>query len=287
MDLLNLPRLDKQSVKRSFNRAASQYDGSAVLQAEVLSRLLERLQYIRHQPLSILELGCGTGKGIRGLQKHYPRARIYAVDIAHQMLLQASRQYRWWKQKPRVVADMEQLPFAAGSFDMLFSSLALQWSNDLRLVLNQLAQLGKGGSLLMFSTLGPGTLRELDMAWGELDEQPRVHDFIDMHDVGDLMVQAGFAQPVVDAETIRMEYRGFRDLLGDIKGIGATNAALNRSRGLLTPRRLRALEEAYRKHGEESGKLIASYEVVYGHAWLPDGPAVGTVNQAGEPGHAV
>ena len=287
MDLLNLPRLDKQSVKRSFNRAASQYDGSAVLQAEVLSRLLERLQYIRHQPLSILELGCGTGKGIRGLQKHYPRARIYAVDIAHQMLLQASRQYRWWKQKPRVVADMEQLPFAAGSFDMLFSSLALQWSNDLRLVLNQLAQLGKGGSLLMFSTLGPGTLRELDMAWRELDEQPRVHDFIDMHDVGDLMVQAGFAQPVVDAETIRMEYRGFRDLLGDIKGIGATNAALNRSRGLLTPRRLRALEEAYRKHGEESGKLIASYEVVYGHAWLPDGPAVGTVNQAGEPGHAV
>lgn len=279
MDLLNLPRLDKQSVKRSFNRAASHYDGVAVLQAEVLARVLERLDYIRHQPRSILELGCGTGKGIRGLQKRYPKARIHGVDIAHQMLLQASQQYRWWRKKPRIVADMEQLPFAAGSFDMLFSSLAMQWSNDLQLVLNQLASVGSSGGLLMFSTLGPGTLRELDLAWQELDGNPRVHEFIDMHDIGDMMVKAGFAQPVVDAETIRMEYQDFRGLLGDIKGIGATNAALSRSRGLLTPRRLQALESAYRQHGFEGDRFIASYDVIYGHAWLPDGPVLGTISQ--------
>ena len=278
LDLLNLPRLDKQSVKRSFNRAASSYDKTAVLQAEVLSRLLERLQYIKHKPASILDVGCGTGKGIRGLQKHYPGARVHAMDIAHQMLLEASRQYRWWSKKPRVVADMESLPFRAASFDMLFSSLALQWSNDLKQSLNELARVGKPGGLLMFATLGPMTLNELDQAWRDIDNQPRVHDFIDMHDVGDAMVQAGFAQPVVDAETIRMEYQSFSELLGDIKGIGASNAALSRSRGLMTPRRLRKLEDAYKAYGFESNKFLASYEVVYGHAWLSDMPKMGTVS---------
>ena len=249
-----------------------------MLQGEVLSRLLERLDYIKHKPVAILDLGCGTGKGIRGLQKYYPRARIVALDIAHQMLLQASKHYRWWSKKPRVVADMESLPFAPRSFDMIFSSLALQWSNDLRYLLMELAKTGRPGGLLMFATLGPGTLWELNDAWRDIDDSPRVHDFIDMHDVGDFMVQAGFAQPVVDAETIRMEYQSFAELLGDIKGIGASNAALSRSRGLMTPRRLRSLEAAYQSHGFEDGKYVASYEVVYGHAWLPDGAAMGTLS---------
>ena len=252
-----------------------------MLQAEVLARLLERLQYIKHQPASILDVGCGTGKGIKGLQKCYPRARIHAMDIAHEMLLKASKQYRWWSKKPRVVADMESLPFKAASFDMLFSSLALQWSNDLKGSLYELARVGKPGGLLMFATLGPMTLRELDQAWRDIDDQPRVHDFVDMHDVGDAMVQAGFAQPVVDAETICMEYQSFSDLLGDIKGIGASNAALSRSRGLMTPRRLRDLETAYKVHGFDNGRFLASYEVVYGHAWLSDMPRMGTVSPPG------
>jgi malonyl-CoA O-methyltransferase len=127
LDLLNLPRLDKQAVKNSFNRAAKSYDNAAILQEELLSRLLERLQYVRHQPETILDVGCGTGKGVRGLQKAYPQARVCGADIAYQMLLQARSSFRLLSRKRLVTADMEQLPFAAQTFDLVFSSLALQW----------------------------------------------------------------------------------------------------------------------------------------------------------------
>lgn len=268
MDLLNPPRLDKPAIKKFFNRAAKSYDSAAILQEEVLNRLLQRLEYIRHRPETVLDVGCGTGKGVRGLQRAYPRTRVNACDIAHEMLLQARSNYRLLSKRLLVTADMEQLPFAPQSFDLVFSSLAMQWCNDLRVTLNEFARVSKPGALLMFSSFGPGTLQELAVSWQALDAHPHVHRFVDMHDVGDAMVAAGFAQPVVDAETIRMEYGDFRALLQDLKNIGASNAEVSRRRGLMTPAQLRRLEASYREHGFENDKFIASYEVVYGHAWI-------------------
>ncbi len=268
MDLLNPPRLDKKSVKKFFNRAAKRYDKSAILQEEVLDRLLQRLHYIRHHPATILDIGCGTGKGIRGLQKTYSRARLIGTDIAWEMLQQSRDNYKFWSKKRLVNADMEQLPFADQSFDLLFSSLALQWSNDLAATFRELARIAKPGAMLLFSSFGPGTLRELGASWQALDPHPHVHRFVDMHDVGDAMLAAGFAQPVVDAEIIRMEYAEFRPLLDDLKNIGASNAEVGRRRGLMTPGQFNRLEQSYRDHGYDKGKFVASYEVVYGHAWL-------------------
>ncbi len=267
MDLLNPPRLDKRSIRNFFNRAAKSYDNAAILHEEVLNRLLSRFPYIRHQPETIVDIGCGTGKGIRGLQKLYPRARIVAADLADAMLLEARSRYRWLAKKFLVAADMEQLPFADASFDLVFSSLALQWSNDLRASLGECARIARPGALLMFSSFGPATLQELENSWRAFDDRPHVHAFVDMHDVGDIMQASGFAQPVVDAETIRLEYTDFRKLLDDLKKVGASNADVNRRRGLMAPSRLRELEASYREHGFENGKFIASYEVVYGHAW--------------------
>ncbi|MCP4391699.1 MAG: malonyl-ACP O-methyltransferase BioC [Gammaproteobacteria bacterium] len=267
MDLLNPPRLDKRIVKKCFNRAANSYDNVAILQEEILKRLLQRLQYMRHQPETIIDIGCATGMGIRGLQKQYPRAQVHACDIAFAMLLQARSRYRFLAKRRLVNADMEQLPFAAQSFDLVFSSLALHWSNDLRATLAEFARISRSGALLLFSSFGPATLQELAYSWQALDNDPHVHQFIDMHDVGDAMLATGFAQPVVDAEIIRMEYRDFPALLADLKNIGATNADVSRRRGLMTPRQLRRLEHSYREHGFEDGKFIASYEVIYGHAW--------------------
>jgi malonyl-CoA O-methyltransferase len=268
LDLLNPPRLDKQSVKKFFNRAAKSYDNAAILQEEVLSRLLQRLQYIRHQPATVIDIGCGTGKGVQGLQKTYPRAQVYSTDIAHEMLIQARTRYRLWSRKRLVTADMEWLPFKADQFDLVFSSLALQWSNNLRDTLVEFARIGNTDGLLMFSSFGPGTLQELDASWQAIDPYPHVHQFVDMHDVGDALMAAGFSQPVVDAEIIRMEYDEFRPLLDDLKNIGASNADNSRRRGLMTPARLRRLEQSYREHGFEGDKYIASYEIVYGHAWV-------------------
>jgi len=268
LNLLNPPRLDKQSIKNFFNRASKSYDNAAILQEEVQKRLLQRLQYIRHQPETIIDIGCGTGKAVRGLQKAYPRARVCATDIAHEMLLRASPGFRLLSKKRLVTADMERLPFAAQAFDLVFSSLAMPWSNDIGATLREFARVSRPGALLMFSSFGPGTLQELASSWQVFDDHPHVHRFIDMHDVGDAMLAAGFAQPVVDAETIRMEYRDFRSLLDDLRNTGASNADVSRRRGLTTPAQLRRLEQSYREHGFDNNKFFASCEVVYGHAWF-------------------
>ena len=267
MDLLNLPRLDKKSVKKSFNRAAKSYDQAAILQEEVLNRLQQRLHYIRHRPETVVDVGCGTGKAIPGLLKRYPRARVYALDIAESMLALARPRFGLLHRKRLVAADLEQMPFAPRSFDLVFSSLAMQWCNDFRGALAEFARVSRPGALLMFSSFGPDTLKELAASWQALEPEPRVHRFIDMHDVGDAMMAAGFEQPVVDAEVIRMEYGELRGLFADLKNIGASNADVGRRRGLLTPSKLARLESSYREHGFENGKYIASYEVVYGHAW--------------------
>ena len=268
MDLLNPPRLDKASVKKFFNRAAKSYDKAAILQEEVQNRLLQRLDYIRHQPETAIDVGCGTGLGIRHLQKAFRGARIYGIDMAHEMLLHSRSHQRWLSRERLVTGDMERIPFSDRAFDLVYSSLALQWCNDLASTLAEFARISRPGALLLFSSFGPSTLSELATSWQQLDNHPHVHRFVDMHDVGDLMLAAGFSQPVIDAEIIRMEYDSFRAVLNDLKDIGATNADVSRRRGLMTPSRLDRLEQSYRDFGFEDGKFIASYEVVYGHAWM-------------------
>ncbi len=273
MDLLNPPRLDKQSVKNFSNRAAKSYDDAAILHQEVRNRLLERLRYMRHRPETIIDVGCATGKAVRELQKVYPQARVHAIDIAHQMLLQARSAFRLLSKQRLVVADMERLPFAEQAFDLVFSSLAMPWCNDLKVTLGEFARVSRPGALLLFSSFGPATLRELGLSWQAVDDRPHVHRFIDMHDVGDAMLATGFEQPVVDAELIRMEYRDFRTLLDDLQNIGASNVDVGRRRGLTTPSQLRRLEQAYRQHGFENDRFVASFEIVYGHAWVNQGRA--------------
>ena len=269
MDLLNPPRLDKDFIKKSFNRAAKNYGNSAILQDEVLTRLLQRFEYIRHLPADIIDIGCGTGHAIGGLQKKFSGSEIVSLDIAFSMLQQARKRYGLFRKKRLVNADMELMPFADNSFDLLFSSLALQWINDLRGTLGEMARIGRSGGLLMFTTFGPSTLSELRESWQTIDPGPHVHQFIDMHDIGDALMATGFSQPVVDSEIIRLEYGSFRQVLEDLKNIGASNADKGRSRGLMTPSKLSELEQVYRQKGYEQQKFIASYEVIYGHAWLP------------------
>ncbi len=270
MDLLNLPRLDKIIIRKFADRAAKSYDLAAILQKEVLDRLLQRLQWIRHRPETVVDLGCGTGGAIRALQRTYPRARIVGLDLSLPMLFEARKRYRAWSKRRLVAGDLERLPFADASFDLVFSSLALPWCNDLPAALRELARIARPGALLLFSSFGPDTLRELVASWADQDDYPHVHRFADMHDVGDAMLAAGLGQPVVDAETLRVEYDDLRTLLEDLRRAGASNADVGRRRGLTTPARLDSLERSYRERGFENGKFVATYEIVYGHAWVAD-----------------
>lgn len=271
-------RFDKRAVKRSFDRAAPGYDGSAVLQHEVCRRSLERLDVIRHMPARILDAGCGTGNAWPGLAKRYPAAQVVALDLAPGMLRQARSALPWHRRLLRrgplpVCGDLEQLPLAAGCVDLAWSNLALQWVNALPRAFAEMRRVLAPGGLFLFTTFGPDTLRELRAAQAGIDSLTHVSRFIDMHDIGDMLVAAGFADPVIDMETFTLTYDDVRAVMRDLKAIGAHNAASDRPRALSGRRWLAALERNYEAYRRD-GKLPATFEVVYGHAWCPQ-PRVG------------
>lgn len=269
---------DKRAVRRSFDRAAGSYDAAAVLQHEVCARSLERLQLIRLEPARILDAGCGTGNAWRGLGQRFPAARILALDLAPGMLRQAAAAVPWHQRLRRrapitVCGDLEHLPFAGNSVDLAWSNLALQWINDLPQALAELRRVLVPGGLLMFTTFGPDTLRELRAAQAGLDSRTHVSGFVDMHDIGDMLVDGGFSDPVIDMETFTLTYDDVRAVMRDLKSIGAHNAATDRPSALSGKRWLSALERNYEQFRRD-GKLPATFEVVYGHAWRP-APRVG------------
>jgi malonyl-CoA O-methyltransferase len=267
------PRLDLRQVRRAFGRAASDYAAIAVLQREVESRLLEQLVYAKQSPARILDLGCGPGRASAELRKRYPGAELVALDLALPMLVEAGRDWRWYTPKSRrfhrVCADARALPFAEGSFDLVFSSLCLQWVEDLPALLDGLRGLLRPGGLLLFSTFGPETLIELREAFASADSAPHVSSFTPMQAVGDALMSAGFRDPVLDRDLFTLDYPDVRQLMRELRGIGAGNAWADRRRSLTGKSRMQRVFEAYEAQRRE-GRLPASYEVLYAQAFAPE-----------------
>ncbi|MEQ1668645.1 MAG: malonyl-ACP O-methyltransferase BioC [Sulfuriferula sp.] len=265
--------VDKNLVRKAFDKAATTYDVNAILQREIADRMLERLDYIKHQPRTLLDAGTGTGYGAQHLRTRYPDTRIIALDLAESMLKIARPQVGLW-QKLRgaapfhaVCGDIDALPLKTSSIDMVWSSLALQWCNDLNVSFAELYRVLAPGGLLMFATFGPDTLKELRAAFAEVDGYTHVNEFVDMHDIGDVLVSAGFNTPVMDMEYITLTYADLKTMLRELKGIGAHNVTSGRSTGLMGRARWTALEAAFERRRKD-GRLPATYEVIYGHAWI-------------------
>jgi malonyl-CoA O-methyltransferase len=266
-DDLGAYALDPNRVRRSFDRAAKTYDAAAVLHAEVRENLLERLQWVTLVPGVVLDAGAGTGFGSRALKRRYPKAQVLALDSSLHMLKVAGKQQSWLRPFSRVCADAQALPFRDGSVDLIVSNLMLQWC-DPDAVFAEFRRVLKPQGLLSFSAFGPATLRELRLAWGQLDTHSHVHQFIDMHDLGDALVRNGFAAPVLDVERITLRYLDVRKVAADLKATGAHNASAGRARGLTSPRKFAAMQAAYEQFRQD-GRLPATYEVVFAHAWAP------------------
>ncbi len=260
-------QIDRRQARSAFERAVGTYDASAVLQREIAQRLLARLELIKLVPRRILDLGCGTGYCTRALARRYRRSEIVAADVAYAMTAAARRRRRWFSRQRFLCADAEALPLRDDSIDMLVSNLTLQWC-DPDAVLRECARVLRPGGVLMLSSFGPDTLRELRAAWRAVDEQPHVHTFVDMHDLGDALMRAGFAGPVMDVEHFTLSYPEVLALLRDLKDLGAHNVARSRHRGLTGKGRFARFKSAYESQAGD-GRICASYEVVYGHAWAP------------------
>ena len=274
--------VDPRAVRRAFGRAAATYDAAAALQREVGARMASRLDYIRIAPGTILDAGCGTGEAVGELAARYAGARVIALDLALPMVEAARERARGARSLLRrllpeglgggpaapffICGDCNALPLPGVSVDLIWSNVALQWVNDLPRAFAEMRRVLTVGGLFTFSTFGPDTLKEIRAAFARADGNTHTNRFIDMHDIGDMLVGAGFADPVMDMEQLTLTYADAGSLMRELKQVGASNATRGRPHGLMGrgrwQRALAALEAMRRE-----GTISATYEVVYGHAW--------------------
>jgi malonyl-CoA O-methyltransferase len=269
--------LDKKLIRQSFDAAADHYDDAAVLQREIGERLIERLELIKFTPQVILDVGAGTGFVSRELDKYYKTSQVLSMDIAPRMLHVARSKNSWLNKlfgdQAYICGDAEFLPFADNSVDLIISNLTLQWCGELERTFAEFKRVLKPEGLLMFSSFGPDTLKELRESWHEADtnadnsdERMHVNDFIDMHDMGDALLRAGLSDPVMDVDNITLTYSDVYQLMRELKALGAHNVANARRHSLTGKTRLRNMVMAYENYRND-GVIPATYEVVYGHAW--------------------
>jgi malonyl-CoA O-methyltransferase len=256
---------DPRAVARTFDRASGTFERYSGAHSEIRTRLLERLDYVKIDPRTILDLGTGHGDVARELKTRYRKAQVVAVDISGQMLRAAARNSGWLRKFDRVRCDAIRLPFKDRSLDLVVSNLMLHWCQPPDEVFKEIARVLTPGGLLMFTTVGPDTLRELRNASSPVSDAARVHPFIDMHDLGDALIRARLAEPVMDVERLVVTYSDVDALLRELKGSGAANLSPDRPRGLSGKAWLPKLKAALAP--TEAGRISVGIEIVYGHAW--------------------
>lgn len=224
--------------------------------------LVARLDVVELAPSHIVEVSVGAGGDPRALARRYRRSRVTAVNLTAEPLPAARR----FSRVAGVVADPRRLPFGDDSAELILSNLALPWLGAAQPALEEFSRVLAPGGLLQLATLGPDSFRELRAAWAAVDDALHVAPFMDMHDIGDMLLRSGFADPVMDVERITLSYARSKSLWSDLSGVGARNTLRGRPAGLTTPRRWRAFTDALEaSRGGEGIEL--TLEIVYGHAW--------------------
>ncbi|MCC5795098.1 MAG: methyltransferase domain-containing protein [Chromatiales bacterium] len=259
--------IDQARVRSSFARAAGGYDSADILQTEVRERLLERLDPVSLSPQAVLDLGSGTGKALPALAARFPQAWLLALDLVPEMLARARERVPG---AGLVCADAACLPLAGQSVDLVFSSLVLHWAPDIARAVTEARRVLRHPGLFCLATLGPDSYGELRSAWAEADRYSHVLAFPEMHNLGDALVRAGFAEPVLATEHLTLTYPDLPALVRDLRVTGTGNATAGRNRGLTSPRTWARMAAAYERFRTPEGRLPATIEVLFAVAWVPD-----------------
>lgn len=256
-----------QEICNAFNAHASEYEKNARLQTEIGTRLFERLDYLAMKPEYVLDLGCGTGYFTALLKTRYPEAQVISFDLAHAMLLESAAKKNAGEDWFLIEGNMQKLPFATGVFDLIFANQVIHWAASLPGVFRELNRVMRKDACLMFTTLGPDTFRELKQAWQLADSFSHSNEFLDMHHIGDSLMNERLLEPVVDMEMLTLHYESLPRLVRSLKAQGVRNIHERRNGGLTGKGSWAAFESAYERLRTPEGKYPLTYEVIYGHAW--------------------
>jgi len=258
--------LNRKHVRRRFELAANSFDDADFVHAATREGLLARIEPLVVEAKTVVDLGSATGAANRRLEKRFRGARVVSVDLAHGMLKRARDKKPWLSKAAFAQASVNALPLADQSVDVIFSNLLLPWVDDPALAFSEIARVLRKGGVFAFATLGPDSLLEIRRAWRQIDGDAHVNRFIDMHDLGDGLVNAGLRDPVLDVDRLSVSYTDSASLFADITTVGARNALQQRARGLTGKRRFDAMVAALDSSAVE-GKITLDLELVYGHCW--------------------
>jgi len=271
-------RISPEHVTRQFARR-SPLDAAQFLYGEIAQRMLQRLSYIRVSPATLLDAGCGAAHAFAPLRMCFPDAHYTGLDACEALLDVARQRHlvkpRLWQRltgrQPEadrrfLQADLADSTLAPQSLDLVWSNLALHWHPAPHRVLAEWRRILKPGALAMFSCLGPTSLQEIRQAIAQADLRTCPLPLVDMHDFGDLLVQQGFSDPVMDQEILTLTYRNAHTLLKDVHMLGG-NPSLDRRAGLPGRQWHDRLLSALEAQRRADGALCLTLEIAYGHAW--------------------
>ena len=258
--------LNRQHIRRRFERAAATFDESDFVHTATRDGLLARLEPLLIDARTVIDLGAATGAANRPLEKRFKGARVISVDIAHGMLKKAREKKPWLSKAAFAQASADALPFPDESIDVVFSNLLLPWADQPALVFAEIARVLRKGGVFAFATLGPDSLQEISCAWGSIDDNAHVNHFLDMHHLGDGLVNAGLRDPVLDVDRLSVSYTNSARLFADLTAVGARNALNQRAHSLTGKHRYRAMVAALDDTAVD-GNITLDLELVFGHCW--------------------
>ncbi|BCE00821.1 malonyl-ACP O-methyltransferase BioC [Marinicellulosiphila megalodicopiae] len=251
--------MDKQKIALSFSNAATRYDQHAQFQRDVCDQLLSVFtkQFPKQDALSVLDIGCGTGYGVKQLNQQFD-ASIYAVDLAAKMVEFAKTNAPFAQYH---CADAENLPFQTQQFDLVISSLALQWLSDINQAVSEIKRILTQDGQAWIATLAENTLFELKQSWQSVDDQTHVNQFHNIDMWQQACEQLDLNLDVIE-QTQVLHYKSVLGLAKDLKGIGAHNVNQQKNTGLTGKQRFKDMQKHYEQFRDAEG-LPATYQIIY------------------------
>ncbi len=256
-------KIEKKRIARSFSQAAKSYDSQASLQRIIADKFLKQLRkdaYVQR----VLDLGSGTGYCTKELHQLYPNAEIINLDIAEAMLIFASNRHksRSFKEKS-ICADAEALPFIADTFDIIFSSLSIQWCQNYSVLFAELKRVLKPKGIFYISTFGPETLQEVSIAWQQVDSFIHVNRFHPDSLLKNEINKSGFSKIRIDINPMLIYYQSFEKLASELKSIGARNMNAGQGHGLNGRKKMTKLKQAFEQNYDQELGIPVTYQVFY------------------------